>query len=82
MSRGGAGEGDRRMYICTCRALTFKNFCQGGDKSEAIRDFMRILSVSHTVVPEGDLTDPAKIKYQAESPDEGALSQFAKAIGW
>jgi len=61
---------------------TVAYYREGGDKAEAIRDFMRILSVSHTVVPEGDLTDPAKIKYQAESPDEGALSQFAKAIGW
>eukprot|EP00286_Rhodomonas_abbreviata_P023395 CAMPEP_0181305238 /NCGR_PEP_ID=MMETSP1101-20121128/9612_1 /TAXON_ID=46948 /ORGANISM="Rhodomonas abbreviata, Strain Caron Lab Isolate" /LENGTH=1030 /DNA_ID=CAMNT_0023411119 /DNA_START=762 /DNA_END=3857 /DNA_ORIENTATION=- len=50
--------------------------------SECIRDFMRILSVSHTVVPEGDLMDPHQIIYQAESPDEGALTSFAKAMGW
>lgn len=36
----------------------------------------------HTVVPEGDLSDPAKIQYQAESPDEGALTAFAKAMGF
>jgi len=59
-----------------------QHYRKGGEAGETIRDFFRILSVSHTVVPEGDLTDPAKIKYQAESPDEGALSLFAKALGW
>jgi len=55
------------------------------DKHEArdkIEMFMRILSVSHTVVPEGDPADPKALIYQAESPDEGALTLFAKAIGW
>jgi phospholipid-transporting ATPase len=54
----------------------------GEPHSTAIRDFFRVLSVSHTVVPEGDLNDPARIIYQAESPDEGALVGFAKAMGW
>ena len=41
-----------------------------------------MLSVGHTVVPEGDMSDPARIVYQAESPDEGALVGFARALGW
>ena len=32
---------------------------------EAIEAFMTVLSVAHTVVPEGDTSNPAKIKYQA-----------------
>ena len=71
---------DPKLAFDDCRLL--QHYRDGGDAAPAIRDFMRILSVSHTVVPEGDLTDPAKIKYQAESPDEGALSDFAKALGW
>ena len=47
-----------------------------------IRDFLTILAVSHTVVPEGDLTNAAKIRYQAESPDEGALVLAAKCLGF
>ena len=45
-------------------------------------DFLRVLSVSHTVVPEGDQTKASKIKYQAESPDEGALVLAAKCLGF
>ena len=71
---------DASLTFDDCRLL--QHYTEGGGASEGIKDFMRILSVSHTVVPEGDLTDPAKIKYQAESPDEGALSGFAKAMGW
>uniref|UniRef100_A0A7S0EQ35 Phospholipid-transporting ATPase n=1 Tax=Hanusia phi TaxID=3032 RepID=A0A7S0EQ35_9CRYP len=59
-----------------------QRYREGGSEGESINDFMRVLSVCHTVVPEGDLTDPSKILYQAESPDEGALSGFAKAMGW
>mmetsp|Transcript_3683 Transcript_3683/g.9267 ORF Transcript_3683/g.9267 Transcript_3683/m.9267 type:complete len:1125 (-) Transcript_3683:205-3579(-) len=55
---------------------------EGHPDSEHITDFLRILAVSHTVVPEGDLADPHKIVYQAESPDEGALTLFAKCMGW
>jgi phospholipid-transporting ATPase len=51
----------------------------------AIRDFLRVLSVAHTVVPEtdepGDPT-PATVTYQAESPDESALVLAAKALGF
>ena len=38
--------------------------------------------MSHTVVPEGDTSNPAKIRYQAESPDEGALVLAAKCLGF
>jgi phospholipid-transporting ATPase len=71
---------DPALSFDDCRLL--EHYRAGGDAAEQIKEFMRILSVSHTVVPEGDLENPAKIKYQAESPDEGALTGFAKALGW
>ena len=71
---------DPKLNFDDCRLL--EHYRDGGASAEAIKDFFRILSVSHTVVPEGDLEDPHKILYQAESPDEGALSGFAKAMGW
>ncbi|KAK9787844.1 hypothetical protein WJX73_000953 [Symbiochloris irregularis] len=46
-----------------------------------IREFLRVLAVCHTVVPDGP-EDPAKIKYQAESPDESALVVAAKVLGF
>jgi phospholipid-translocating P-type ATPase (flippase) len=51
---------------------------------DSLQDFFRVLSVAHTVVPEGDpgkLT-PDKVKYQAESPDEGALVHAARVLGF
>jgi phospholipid-transporting ATPase len=71
---------DRALAFDDCRLLQrYQDKHAARDKIEA---FMRVLSVSHTVVPEGDCNDPAKLVYQAESPDEGALTLFAKAIGW
>jgi phospholipid-transporting ATPase len=71
---------DNNLNFDDCRLL--EHYHAGGSKGRAIRDFFRILSVGHTVVPEGDFDDPHKITYKAESPDEGALSLFAKALGW
>ena len=58
-----------------------KRIESGHPDSRAIRDFFRNLSVSHTVVPEGE-PQPNKVKYQAESPDEGALVSAAKCLGF
>lgn len=59
-----------------------KRYEEGHKDARAIRDFLRVLSVSHTVVPEGDTSHPGKIRYQAESPDEGALVLAAKCLGF
>jgi phospholipid-transporting ATPase len=59
-----------------------KRFEARGADSEEICDFLTILSVSHTVVPEGNTASATKIKYQAESPDEGALVLAAKCLGF
>uniref|UniRef100_H9G6W0 Phospholipid-transporting ATPase n=1 Tax=Anolis carolinensis TaxID=28377 RepID=H9G6W0_ANOCA len=44
-----------------------------------IREFLTLLAVCHTVVPE---RDGEKIIYQASSPDEGALVKGAKRLGY
>uniref|UniRef100_A0A8D0CEF9 Phospholipid-transporting ATPase n=1 Tax=Salvator merianae TaxID=96440 RepID=A0A8D0CEF9_SALMN len=44
-----------------------------------IREFLTLLAVCHTVVPE---SDGNTIIYQASSPDEGALVKGAKKLGY
>ncbi|KAI0460414.1 hypothetical protein F5B21DRAFT_519156 [Xylaria acuta] len=50
--------------------------------SEAIHHFLALLSTCHTVIPERDEKNGGKIKYQAASPDEGALVQGAVSMGY
>ena len=48
---------------------------------EVIKHFLTLLSTCHTVIPErGD--EKGAIKYQAASPDEGALVEGAVALGY
>jgi phospholipid-transporting ATPase len=46
----------------------------------AIDAFLEVLSVSHTVVV--NETEDGTLKYEAESPDEGALVDTAGQLGW
>ncbi|KAJ3004607.1 hypothetical protein HKX48_001136 [Thoreauomyces humboldtii] len=46
-----------------------------------IRDFVTLLAVCHTVIPEKNETDPSNIIYQASSPDEAALVKGAQQLG-
>ncbi|DBB12995.1 TPA: hypothetical protein ACH3X3_005736 [Trebouxia sp. C0006] len=46
-----------------------------------LKEFFRVLAVCHTVIPDGP-ADPAKIKYEAESPDEAALVAAGKVFGF
>ena len=46
----------------------------------AIHHFLTLLATCHTVIPEQD--EQGHIKYQAASPDEGALVQGAKDLGY
>lgn len=48
--------------------------------AEAMDAFLELLAVSHTVVVNEDQNGVAK--YEAESPDEGALVQTAGELGW
>jgi len=50
--------------------------------SEAIHNFLALLATCHTVIPERDESKGGKIKYQAASPDEGALVQGAVTMGY
>ncbi|KAK0711228.1 hypothetical protein B0H67DRAFT_555242 [Lasiosphaeris hirsuta] len=47
--------------------------------AQAIDHFLTLLSTCHTVIPEID--EEGKIKYQAASPDEGALVEGAQVLG-
>ncbi|KAL0484641.1 phospholipid-transporting ATPase, partial [Acrasis kona] len=49
--------------------------------AEAIRSFLVLLAVCHTVIPERDHYHPKNIIYQASSPDEAALVKAAKLLG-
>eukprot|EP00762_Andalucia_godoyi_P000403 ANDGO_03252.mRNA.1 Phospholipid-transporting ATPase 3 len=46
------------------------------------REFLTLLAVCHTVIPEGDPKTPEKMIYQAASPDEAALVAAAKNLGF
>ncbi|KAI1433937.1 hypothetical protein GGR50DRAFT_695569 [Xylaria sp. CBS 124048] len=50
--------------------------------ADAIRHFLSLLATCHTVIPERDEKHGGKIKYQAASPDEGALVQGAVTLGY
>ncbi|KAI9733775.1 MAG: hypothetical protein M1818_007189 [Claussenomyces sp. TS43310] len=48
----------------------------------AIHHFMALLATCHTVIPERSEEKGGKIKYQAASPDEGALVEGAVLMGY
>ncbi|KAI9760972.1 MAG: hypothetical protein M4579_001348 [Chaenotheca gracillima] len=47
-----------------------------------IHHFLALLSTCHTVIPERKDEKPGEIKYQAASPDEGALVEGAVILGY
>jgi phospholipid-transporting ATPase len=50
--------------------------------ASVIREWLTLLAVCHTVVPERDRINPDKIVYQAASPDEAALVLAVKQLGF
>ncbi|KAI4112384.1 MAG: hypothetical protein LQ345_006461 [Seirophora villosa] len=48
----------------------------------AIHEFLTLLATCHTVIPERRDEKPGEIKYQAASPDEGALVEGAVMLGY
>ena len=48
----------------------------------AIHHFLALLATCHTVIPEKKDEKPGEIKYQAASPDEGALVEGAVMLGY
>lgn len=53
-----------------------------GPNVEIIHEFLSLLSTCHTVIPEVNAEKPGLIKYQAASPDEGALVEGAVDLGY
>jgi phospholipid-transporting ATPase len=49
---------------------------------ENMQHFLTLLAICHTVIPERDSNNPSNIKYQAASPDEGALVEGAAMLGY
>ncbi|KAF9351663.1 hypothetical protein BGX26_010376 [Mortierella sp. AD094] len=50
--------------------------------ANVIDEFLTLLAVCHTVIPERQESNPTEIIYQASSPDEGALVSGAAAMGY
>ena len=55
---------------------------QGLGDQQRIHQFLQLLSTCHTVIPEMKAEKPGEIKYQAASPDEGALVEGAVMLGY
>lgn len=53
----------------------------GAPNAGAIEQFLTLLAVCHTVIPETDSSTGA-VAYRAASPDEEALVKAAKALGY
>ncbi|KAK4106496.1 phospholipid-translocating P-type ATPase [Parathielavia hyrcaniae] len=53
---------------------------KGHATAQAIDHFVTLLAICHTVIPE--LQESGSIKYQAASPDEGALVEGAVQLGY
>ncbi|KXX81576.1 putative phospholipid-transporting ATPase DRS2 [Madurella mycetomatis] len=53
---------------------------KGHATAQAIDHFLTLLATCHTVIPEQD--EDGRIKYQAASPDEGALVEGAVQLGY
>ncbi|KAF9583341.1 hypothetical protein BGW38_009712 [Lunasporangiospora selenospora] len=47
-----------------------------------MNEFLTLLAVCHTVIPERQESNPKEIVYQASSPDEGALVSGAALLGY
>ena len=74
---GGTGVGNRTNPFMDMGS-------EGGNGDAAERqtavEFMRLLAVCHTVIPE--VTEKGTMKYQASSPDEAALVAGAELLGY
>lgn len=55
---------------------------RGHPTAEIIHQFLTLLSTCHTVIPEASAEKPGHFKYQAASPDEGALVEGAVMLGY
>ncbi|KAJ5815652.1 hypothetical protein N7474_007429 [Penicillium riverlandense] len=61
---------------------TLRSNLHSHPSQNAIQQFLTLLATCHTVIPERSTSDPNEIKYQAASPDEGALVDGAALLGY
>ncbi|KAJ6232716.1 putative phospholipid-transporting atpase [Anaeramoeba flamelloides] len=64
---------------------SFLKNLESHETSKLIHEFNLMMGICHTVIPEKDPEEPDnydKIKYQAASPDEGALVDAARMFGY
>lgn len=61
---------------------TLRENLQSHPTRDNIRHFLALLATCHTVIPEQVSEKPGEIKYQAASPDEGALVEGAVLLGY
>lgn len=59
--------------------LLYQNLEAGHPSGPVIREFLTMLAVCHTVIPEDD---GGQVNYHAASPDERALVAGAASFGW
>lgn len=55
---------------------------ESGPTSHIVKEFLQLLAICHTVIPEASEEDPKKIVFQASSPDEAALVTGAQILGY
>ncbi|KAI9208671.1 uncharacterized protein BJ171DRAFT_489619 [Polychytrium aggregatum] len=58
------------------------NLKEDGPSRVTIHEFLTLLAVCHTVIPETSQENPDEVIYQASSPDEAALVKGAKSLGY
>eukprot|EP01133_Synstelium_polycarpum_P011475 gene11475-13378_t len=55
---------------------------EDSEQSHLINEFLTLLAVCHTVIPDRPNKDDSVIEYEASSPDEAALVTAAKNLGY
>ncbi|KAK5990164.1 Phospholipid-transporting ATPase DRS2 [Cladobotryum mycophilum] len=77
--RRATSQDDGDVGIWDFKALD-ANLKEGHETAGVIDHFLALLATCHTVIPEMD--EKGRIKYQAASPDEGALVSGAVDLGY
>ncbi|OQE20479.1 hypothetical protein PENSTE_c013G08051 [Penicillium steckii] len=78
--RRAAGEEDGEYGIYDFKTL--RQNMKSHPSQGLIKEFLTLLATCHTVIPERTGNNPEDIKYQAASPDEGALVDGAASLGY
>eukprot|EP00055_Hartaetosiga_balthica_P013214 m.66930 g.66930 ORF g.66930 m.66930 type:complete len:1162 (+) comp8199_c0_seq1:30-3515(+) len=95
---GTLTQNDMRFMKCTVGGIAYGDFqtipgsfsdpslldnlTNGHGTASVIRETLTLLAVCHTVIPERDRINPDIIVYQAASPDEAALVEAVKVLGF